>query len=181
MLALDDVDMKVVNPGVASAGLCSLLVVLADGLRDGWDRPTLISRLDEIGPQCDTLFVPADLAWLGRSGRLPLIEDRTGEIGDGSAVVRVGSRLTGVIRADDRDAAIAAAVERAGARAPRDASLVVTIDHADDRAAAERVATAMHSRWPVSRLIVTDLSATIGSQLGPGAVGIGVAPALGGA
>jgi fatty acid-binding protein DegV len=28
----------------------------------------------------------------------------------------------------------------------------------------------------VERLIVTELSATIGSQLGPGAVGIGVAP-----
>jgi fatty acid-binding protein DegV len=34
----------------------------------------------------------------------------------------------------------------------------------------------MAARWPIAELVVTELSATIGSQLGPGAVGIGVAP-----
>jgi fatty acid-binding protein DegV len=32
------------------------------------------------------------------------------------------------------------------------------------------------SRWNVEQLIITEIIATIGTQLGPGAVGIGVAP-----
>ena len=41
---------------------------------------------------------------------------------------------------------------------------------------AARAAQMMRARWRVEELIVTNLSGTIGSQLGPGAVGIGVAP-----
>ena len=54
--------------------------------------------------------------------------------------------------------------------------MIVTIDHAANPALAGRMADAAKARWHVAELIVTELSATIGSQLGPGAAGIGVAP-----
>jgi fatty acid-binding protein DegV len=149
---------------------------LSAGIRAGWDLPRALAAVDEIEPICDTIFVPADVSWLERAGRLQLIEDRIGEIGDGLPVVRVGTRITGVTVADSPEAALKRAVDAAGQRAGDGTPLVVTIDHADAPVMAERAAQMMRTRWRVEELIVTNLSATIGSQLGPGALGIGVAP-----
>lgn len=176
MLSMDDVPIKILNPGVASAGLCSFVLSLAAGAADGRDLARALVAVDEIEPLCDTVFVPADVEWLARAGRLQLIEDRIGEIGDGTPVVRVGTRITGVALAASHQAAIAKAVESAGQRAGDGTPVIVTIDHADNPDLAQRFAKMMEARWNVERVIVTELSATIGSQLGPGTVGIGVAP-----
>jgi DegV family protein with EDD domain len=181
MLGLDLEDsgsrIKIFNPGAASAGLCSLTVSLGAVARAGCDRDKLLAAVDEFGPMCDTLFVPADVAWLERAGRLPLIEDRIGEIAGGVPVVRVGTRITGVALAGDRQQALQRAVATVAARAGTGRSLIVTIDHADAPDAAAEMTEMAQASLDIARLIVTELSATIGSQLGPGAVGIGVAPA----
>ena len=177
MLSLDAPNIKILNPGVASAGLCSFVLSLAAGIGQGWDLVQALAAVDETEPLCDTLFVPADIAWLERAGRMQLIEDRIGEIGDGLPVVRVGTRITGVMVADSHELALRKAVETVGRRAGDQVPLIVTIDHADAPELADRAGTMMKSRYHVERLIVTELSATIGSQLGPGALGIGVAPA----
>ena len=179
MLSLDDIEMKVVNPGVSSAGLCSLLVSLALGLERGWSREELLGAIDRLGPQCDTLFVPGSVDWLERSGRLGLIEERIGECDGGTPVVRVGSRLSGVVLAETHAEALAEAARRVVARAPAGHPLVVTIDHAVHPGAAAALRTAVEGLCTVERLIVTELSPTYGSQLGPRSAGIGVAPAPG--
>jgi len=177
MLSLDDVDMKVVNPGVASSGLCSLLLTLSEGLVRGWDRRELLDAIDSLAPRCDSVFVPASAAWLERSGRLALIRDRLGDVDGGHLVVRVGTRITGVALAETRDEALARAVAAVGQRAG-DGPVVVTIAHAAAPDAAWALEQFARAELPVAQLVVTELSATFGSQLGPGAVGIGVAPAL---
>ena len=164
---------------MASAGLCSLVVSLLRGVRAGWARDQLLDAIDRLGPQCDTLFVPADTRWLEAAGRVPLIEDRLGELGDGFPVVRAGTRITGVALCDSMESAVREAAKRAGGRVTGGAPLVVTIDHAANAAAAALAEAAMRDCWPVADVLVTQLSATFGAQLGPGAVGIGVAPALG--
>jgi DegV family protein with EDD domain len=175
MLSLDDVDMKVLNAGVASAGLCSLLITFADGLRAGWSRDRLLAALDDLGPRCDTLFVPGDVDWLERTGRLPLIEERLGELDGGTPVLRAGTRITGVTVVGPNtaiDAMAARVAQRAGG-----APVNVTITHACNPEGAAEAEASVRDRYQVSRLVITELSATYGSQLGPGAVGIGVAPA----
>ncbi|MGI8927034.1 MAG: DegV family protein [Tepidiformaceae bacterium] len=179
MLAIGEagqVDIKITNPGVASAGLCSLIVSLSAGVQAGWDVPELLARMDEVEPRCDTLFVPEDPCWLGRAGRLRAIEERLGEVGGGIPIVRVGTRITGVALEASPAEALRRAAETAGARAGKGQPLVVTIDHAAAPERAEEAARLMRERWDVARLIVTELSPAIGTQLGPGAVGIGVAP-----
>jgi DegV family protein with EDD domain len=182
MLSLDEAGaaVKIVNPGVASAGLCALIASLGPRLQEDWGKAELMNALDDLEPRCDTLVVPADLSWLERAGRLALIEDRLGPIEDGVPVLRVGTRITGLKLEDDHHHALVRAVEIAGQRAGEGSPIIVTIDHADAPEVAERVAKMMQSRWNVARLIVTELSPTIGSQVGPGAVGIGVAPVAGG-
>jgi len=177
MLSIDDVDMKVVNAGVASAGLCSLLVTLSHGIRAGWDRQQLLDAVDELGPQCDSLFVPRNVDWLERSGRLGLVEEKFGELDGALPIVRVGTRIIGVAQADDHASAIAAAAMRAGARLAHGKDVVVTITHAVNEGLAAKALAAVEANWNVTRAITTELSATIGTQLGPGTVGIGIAPA----
>jgi DegV family protein with EDD domain len=179
-LSMDDVDIKILNPGVASAGLCALLTSLAPGVAAGWTREQVISVLDVIEPQCDTLFVPADVKWLEQAGRLPLIEDRIGEVEASTPIVRVGTRITGVALEPTRTAAIARAVAAAGTRADPGSRLNVTVTHADAPQLADEVAARMQARWDIARLVITELGSTLGSQLGPGTIGIGVAPVAAG-
>lgn len=169
--------MKVVNPGVASAGLCSLLVTLGRGLGRGWERQRALDAIDELAPQCDSIFVPGSTEWLERAGRLALVEEKLGEVEEGVPVLRVGTRITGVALEASAEAALSRAVKTAGQRAGG-RPVVVTIDHACAPAVAQVAERLAREHLAVARLLVTELSVTFGSQLGPGAVGIGVAPAL---
>jgi len=170
-----DAQIKVLNPGVGAAGLGALLLSLASGLSGGCSSDTLLAALEALEPQCDSLFVPADVRWIEQAGRLEMIEDRIGRIEDGGAVVRVGTRITGVERTTDRDEALGRAVELVGRR-PGNVAMNVVLVHAAAEGDANRMAAAMRARWNVAELVIGELTATHGSQLGPGAIGIGVCP-----
>lgn len=172
-----DAQIKILNPGVASVGLASLLVALRAPSRRWCSGPELAALADDLGPRCDTLFVPADTRGLERAGRLALIEERLGPIEDGTPVIRVGTRLTGVALEDSREAALETAVARCGERSGSGTPLVVTIAHADAPDYAAAAADLVRARCSVGRLEITSLSATLGSQFGPGTIGIGTAPA----
>jgi DegV family protein with EDD domain len=178
MLSLDEAGpaIKILNPGVASAGLCSLIASLGPQVAGGWMKADVLSAIDDLEPGCDTIFVPADLRWLEQAGRLRLIEERLGPLEDATPVLRVGTRISGISLESSHEGALRKAVALAGRRAGKAAPIVVTVDHADAPGLAARVAEMMNACWTVRRTIVTELSPTIGSQLGPGAVGIGVAP-----
>ncbi len=181
MLAIKDAQpeaqIKILNPGVASVGLASLLIALRAADHARCSGPEVAALADELGPRCDALFVPGETEWLGRAGRLPMLEERLGPIDDNVPIVRVGTRITGVALALGHEAALEAAARRCGARAGAATPLIVTIAHADAAERAQAVAALVRQNWNVARLEITELSATIGSQLGPGAIGIGTAPA----
>jgi DegV family protein with EDD domain len=170
--------IKVINAGVASAGLGALVQSLADGVRAGMGLAEVVAAVDDHAPLCDALFVPEDAEWLARTGRLKLVCDKLGDLEGDALVVRAGTRITGVARCPDRASALARAVELSGKRAGEDRPLVVVIDHAATPEVAAEVADRMRRRWRVERLVTTELSPTFGSQLGPGAIGIGAAPVL---
>lgn len=166
------------NPGVASAGLCALLVSLGTHLaaHPETNAPELLALVDDLSPRCDTLFVPASIDWLEQAGHLRLIQDRTGVIEDETPIVRVGTRITGVALAADQAAGIAEAAKRLSGRLGEPGPVVAVIDHAgapDRVSEAERL---LRESYDIARLVVTELSPTIGAQVGPGAVGLGIAP-----
>ena len=170
--------MRIENPGIASAGLGALLLSISAGVATGWSRAELADAIDRLEPMTETLFVPASVAWLERSGRLALIEDRLGSLAGRVPVLRVGTRLTGAIAAESHDSALAKAVQVAGARAAAGTGFVALIAHAGAPDVAARVQQQLSETWNVTRCVVADLTSTIGSQLGPGAIGIGLAPAV---
>lgn len=172
-----EAQIKIVNPGVGSAGLASLLMTLSRLIERGASLADLVDALETLEPLCDSLFVPVDIAWLERSGRLALIEERLGEIDADIPVVRVGTRITGVAKADNATAALRSAVRAVGHRPGTGTPLNVTVVHAAAPAVAEQAADLMRASYPVENLSIAELTATIGAQLGPGTIGIGVAPA----
>ncbi len=167
--------IKVVNPGVGSVGLASLLTSLSQCA--GTQRiEDALESIEALEPASDALFVPGSTAWLERSGRLALIEERLGELDGACPVLRAGTRLTGVSRAETFDDALQAAATAVAVRAGLGRPLVVTIAHADAPASADRAVELVGAGHPGARVVVSNLAATIGAQLGPGTVGIGVAP-----
>jgi DegV family protein with EDD domain len=170
--------IKIVNPGVPSAGLGALLLSLEEGVKAGWQLPRLIDAVDDLAPASDSMFVPASLDWLDRNGRLKLIEERLGELGDDLIVVRAGTRLTGVAVAPTREQIHDRLLTEVGRRAGGGRPMVVCVDHAQNPEDAALIADQARQRWNVVRLEITELSPTFGAQLGPGAVGVGLAPFL---
>jgi len=168
--------VRIENPGIASAGLGALLLSISAGVSAGLSRAELTDAIDRLEPMTETLFVPARLTWLERSGRLALIEDRLGSLAGMVPVLRVGTRLTGVTAAETHDAALARAVELAGARAPAGTEFVALVAHAGVPDIAASIQQRLRETWHVTHAVITDLTSTIGSQLGPGAIGIGLAP-----
>lgn len=169
--------IKVLNAGVGSAGLGALLMSLAGCAKAGTPVEQLLSAIDDLEPRAESLFVPADLSWLSRTGKLQILEERLGPVVGRIPIVRVGTRITGVALAERWDEAIGVAVEKCGGRAGG-ANLNVSIVHANAESDAANVAKLVRSAWPVSRLEITGLSATHGAELGPGAVGIGTCPVM---
>jgi|GEM_PF-1606382 len=169
--------IKVANAGVGSAGLGALVMSLAGLAQRGATTAELVAAVDELEPRSDSLFAVAEPRWLERAGKLQMVEERLGELDGGNPVVRLGTRVTGVVLAEDFDEAVEVAVLRAGLRAG-DAALNVEVLHANAPGRAQAVASMARERYRVARLEVGELPATHGAQLGPGAVGIGVCPAV---
>jgi DegV family protein with EDD domain len=167
--------IKVANAGVGSAGLGALMISLAEMAVAGASTDDLVTALDELEPQCDSLFVPESVDWLERAGRLPAIEERLGAVEDGVPILRIGTRITGVALSPGTREAERQAVETVGKRAGG-AALNVLVLHAHADGRAKDLADAVQHRWPVARIEIAELPATHGSNLGPGAVGIGVCP-----
>jgi DegV family protein with EDD domain len=176
MLSMDEgAPIKIVNPGVASAGLGALVLSLAQAVCDGMDRDSVLDFVEDQGPDCDTVFVPETVEWLGRAGKLELIQQKLGEVEDARLLVRIGTRIAGIALADDDGAAFEQAVALAARRIAPAVRVVVTIDDAVAADRADVLEQIARERLNVARLVRTELSSTIGSQLGPGTVGIGVA------
>lgn len=174
--AMDATDIKLLNPGIASAGLGALLLSLAPLAQAGAPIDELLDALERMEAGCDVLLVPRETRWLEWSGRLALIEERLGPVADRSPVVRVSSRFTGVTACQGFPEALEEAVARVGQRAgTHEVNAVVT--HAANPEMAAWTAEKMTERWKTANIVIGELGATIGSQLGPGAIGIGVAPA----
>lgn len=172
-----DARIKIVNPGVGSAGLAALCMTLGSVAAAESSMEDLLATIDELEPKCDSIFVPGELTWMRHSGKLSLIEDRVGGLEEETPILRVGTRMTGLAKSETFEAALAECVQRVGQRPGSTTSLNVTIVHA---AAAERatlVADLVRETYPVRELCITELAATIGAQLGPGTIGVGVAPA----
>jgi DegV family protein with EDD domain len=173
---LPEARIKISNPGVGHAGLGALLTTAAALVRRGMDLDALLSALDELEPRADALVVPESSAWLEAAGRLALVEEKLGDLEGDLPVLRIGTRVTGVARASSHEAALAAAIDKVGQRAGQ-ASLNAVVAHAGAPGLAEEAADRLRGRYPVERLIVTELSMAIGAVVGPGAIAIGVAPA----
>ena len=171
--------IKVSNAGVGGAGLGALMLSLAELANGGASTADLLAAVDELEPRCDSLYVPAEIDWLERAGRLALVEERVGTLDDRRPVVRVGTRLTGVGAEDSFESALEAAVAKVGARAGG-SGLNGSVVHAGDADCAGRAAEALKRRWNVNRIEIAGMSPTHGSLLGPGTVGIGVCPVGGG-
>jgi fatty acid-binding protein DegV len=163
------------NPGVASVGLCALIHALAEFAPDS-SIENVVALVDELEPGCDTLFIPATTSWLDRAGKLALIEDRLGPLKDRVPVLRVGTRITPVAAEPSQAEAVHRLLEIAGARAGRGTPVAAVVDHANALPLAVDVATHLRNRLTVAELAITELSPTIGTLLGPGAVGVGVCP-----
>jgi DegV family protein with EDD domain len=171
-----DARIKVANAGVGSAGLGALLTALAGAARRGGGMDELLALVEELEPRCESLHVPDGTKWLERAGRLQLIEERVGAIDDGTVIVRIGTRITGVKLAEDQDTALLQALDLASARTGA-GPVNVCLAHAGAPTRAERFAKAARQSLEIENLSITGMSPTHGAILGPGTVGIGVCPA----
>ncbi|WP_322796404.1 DegV family protein [Tepidiforma sp.] len=168
--------IKVVNPGIGHAGLGALLASLAGMAAAGASLDALLDAVEELGPACEAVVIPADTRWLEASGRLALVEERLGTLDEDIPLLRIGTRVTGLGRASSHEVALEAALGRlAGCAA--DGPVNAVVGHAAAPGLAEEAADRLRRKCAVDHLVVAELPMTIGAIVGPGALAIGAAPA----
>lgn len=174
---LPDARIKVVNSGVGHAGLGALLAGLAGMASAGASLEALLDAVEQLGPACEAVVIPAETRWLEASGRLALVEERLGPLDEDIPLLRIGSRVTGIGRAASHEEALEAALGRlAGCAAGGPVNAV--IGHAAAPGLAEEAADRLRRAYAVDHLVIAELPMTIGAIVGPGALAIGAAPAL---
>ena len=176
------IPVTVVDSGVVAMATGFAVLAGAAAARSGAEPEEVARTVERCAAASTTYFCVADLEHLRRGGRI------------GAAAALVGSALAvkplltvenGMIRPYERVRTTARAHARLGelavaalARAAAEYAVVdVAVHHFDDLAAAERLAGGLRDRVRVAgRVIIAELSPTLGVHVGPGTVGVVVAP-----
>ncbi len=177
------IPVTVVDTGVVAMATGFAVLSGVAAARRGGDSEEVARTVERCAGATTTYFCVADLEHLRRGGRI------------GAAAALVGSALAvkplltvenGVIRPYERVRTTARAHARLGdlaiaalARAAAEHDAVdVAVHHFDDLPSADRLADRLRDRVPVTgQLVIAELSATLGVHVGPGTVGVVVAPA----
>ncbi len=178
------VPVTVVDAGTVAMATGFAVLAGARAARTGASADRVAETVERSAAASTTYFCVADLEHLRRGGRI------------GAAAALVGSALAvkplltvenGTIRPYERvrtraraharlaELALAALAEAAATHSAVD----LAVHHLDDLAAAERLRDALRERpLPPGELVMAELSAVLGVHVGPGTLGVVIAPRL---
>ncbi|MDQ3054795.1 MAG: DegV family protein [Actinomycetota bacterium] len=180
-LASEDVDstrVKVIDSRSAGMGLGFAVLAAAERARDGAGLDEVFRAGVDTAAATVTLFYVDTLEFLRRGGR---IGAAAAVLGTALAVKPllhvVDGRIVALEKVRTASKAIArlseVAVERAGGRL-----VDVAVQHLAAPERAERVASILRERIPrLHRMYISEVGAVVGAHVGPGLIGVALAPA----
>ncbi|MGI8625738.1 MAG: DegV family protein [Geodermatophilaceae bacterium] len=181
-LAAEDVDpdrVKVIDSRSAAMGLGFAVLAAAERARAGANLDDVVRAGVDTAAATVTLFYVDTLEFLRRGGR---IGAAAALLGNALAVKPllhvVDGRIVALERVRTASKAIArlaeVAVERAGSRL-----VDVAVQHLAAPERAEAVASVLRERVPrLRRMYISEVGAVVGAHVGPGLIGVVVAPAF---
>jgi DegV family protein with EDD domain len=178
------VPVTVVDTGTVAMATGFAVLAGAETARAGGSADEVAAAVERRAAASTTYFCVADLEHLRRGGR---IGAAAALVGSALAVkplltldqgtIRPYERVRTAARAHARLAELAlAALARAAAEHP---GVDLAVHHLDDRAAAERLADRLRDRVSApGSVVIAELSAVLGVHVGPGTLGVVVAPRI---
>lgn len=170
--------IELVDSRQVSMGAALLVLEASDKIKAGWSLPEIKSHIERLIEEVRVFFMVDNLDYLARGGRIgrgaallgnffgfkPILGMTGGGVDAKSRAFgggRAQRKLIDYMKDDLKD--------RAG-------TIRIGICHADAVAKAETVANMVEDAFPGQELIVSYFGPTVGSHLGPGAVGVAWLP-----
>ncbi|MDQ4038869.1 MAG: DegV family protein [Actinomycetota bacterium] len=180
-LAAEDVDperVKVIDSRSAAMGLGFAVLAAAERARTGANLDDVVRAGVDTAAETVTLFYVDTLEFLRRGGRIGAAAALLGTALAVKPLLHVvDGRIVALERVRTASKAIArlaeVAVERAGSRL-----VDVAVQHLAAPERAEAVAAVLRERVPqLHRMYISEVGAVVGAHVGPGLIGVVVAPA----
>ena len=181
-LAAEDVDpdrVKVIDSRSAAMGLGFAVLAAAERARAGANLDDVVRAGVDTAAATVTLFYVDTLEFLRRGGRIGAAAALLGTALAVKPLLHVvDGRIVALERVRTASKAIArlaeVAVERAGSRL-----VDVAVQHLAAPERAEAVASVLRERVPrLRRMYISEVGAVVGAHVGPGLIGVVVAPAF---
>ena len=172
---VEGVRVDVVDSGNLSMGLGWQAVAAARAARAGQSLPDILAMVQSLRPRAYLLAALETLDWAARSGRINRVVAAVGNLLAVKALLKMyDGELTLAERVRTRTRQLERMVEIVTALAPFQDVAVV---HALAPEVARTMADRMGQVHPRERIVVSEISSTLGTYAGPGACGIAIVQA----
>lgn len=179
--SIDKVNIEIISAGGISGFQGIQVLVAAQMARSGYDLDSIIHQLDEIRPNIRLYAVAATLDYLKRGGRISSASYRLGSLLGVLPIVTVENEE--LINADrqlfnNMEKAVDNIVNKLRNEYSGDQPLICFVLHAQNITGASMLADKISKYFTIHNLITTRIGATIGANIGPGALGVVFAPTI---
>lgn len=178
---INKVNIEVISAGGISGYQAIIVLVAAQMAKDGYDIDSIIHQVEELKPETRLYSVAATLDYLKRGGRISSARYQLGTLLGVLPIVTVEDEK--LINADQQlfnnmEKAIDKIINRLRSEYSGDQPLICFVLHAQNISGASMFADKLETYFTLDNLITTRIGATIGANIGPGALGVAVAPSV---
>jgi len=167
-------DIRIIDTRTIAANLASLVIAAAEWAESGVSADEIVKRLNTLIPRGRTYFLVATLEYLQKGGR---IGGASAVIGSALQIKPILEIKDGRVEALERVRTYSHALERlmqlVTEQCPRSPEARVSVMHADDLDAAQRLAADLRVALGLASIPIYSVGAAITTHGGPGALGVG--------
>ena len=174
-----EADISVVDTMTLAGGQRFQVLAAVLGARAGWEKNTILERLDRIRAETEVIFTLDTLDYLAKGGRIGRVSALAGSLLHIKPVIHVDKadgKYSTVGKARSMRRAEAKIVEHLAQLYGTDTPLWVVVQHGRLAAEAEAFSESLRSKLNIARLDLLRVSPILGVHTGPGIVGVGVVP-----
>jgi DegV family protein with EDD domain len=168
-----EADVEVFDSLSISLGTGMMILEAVEAIKDGYDRPQILSRLSEIRDRCQIFITPATLKYLQMSGRVGRLQGALGSLLDLKPIIAVKEGMLEAVenvrtRGKAINRIIELATETVGTREPAN----IAILHARAAEEGHKLLERVKAQFNCQNTYIADLVSSLAVHGGPGILGL---------
>lgn len=171
----EDADITIIDTLAASVGLGALVVNVIELIREGKSKEEIIKWIEECKLHINHWFAVDDLIHLKNGGRIPATTAYVGTALNIKPILTVthNGKLEPYAKTRGRRKSLSFLLSKFDEYIGKAEDKIVLIGHANCREDAEKIKTIILEQYSPKDIMLSELSATIATHVGPGMIAIG--------